>query len=127
MREAAEHVASTIPARGWRIFRYIFTFVALLFFLVLVNFVPINGQPNPDVTVNDRMYKLLYPATLAAFVVGLGCILGAQAMYNVEAWVMVNVFRRHIERSTLRVLLFEVFGMICVVAAGLGYILLVSM
>src|SRR5689334_3390332 len=127
MREAAEHVASTIPARGWRIFRYIFTFVALLFFLVLVNFVPINGQPNPDVTVNDRLYKLLYPATLMAFVLGLGCILGAQAMYNVEAWIMVNVFRRHIERSTLRVLLFEVFGMICVVAAGLGYILLVSM
>ena len=45
MREAAEHVANTIPARGWRIFRYIFTFVTLLFFLFLVNFVPLNGRP----------------------------------------------------------------------------------
>ena len=127
LREAAEHVANTIPARGWRIFRYIFTFVALMFFLVLVNFFPLSSAQPINLEMHDRLYELMYPATLLSFLLGLSFILFAQPLSNVEMWIMVNIFRRHVEKTVLRVLLYEVFGMILVVAAGLGYMLLLSM
>jgi hypothetical protein len=128
MQEAAEHVAHTIPARGWRIFRYIFAFVAVVFFMALVTFVPLDRpRPMENSEIHDTLYPIFYPVSLGAFLMGLAFILCAPFFTNIQIWIMTRIFRRHAEKTTLRLLLFEVFGMVCVVAAGMCYLLLLSL
>jgi hypothetical protein len=105
----AQHVADTLPERGWRHFRLAVAFVALAAAVVLVQFKP---MPPPA----DGSYWFA-GVTLGLFLLGIVFMIAGRALAHVEARVLAMMGKRDVEPTNLEILLLEVFGFLCAATA----------
>lgn len=110
----AEHVANTLPGKSWRIFRLGFSLFSIACAFLLMTFFP-----RPPVS-EDETFLMGY-ATTGVFAVGITLLVAGRMMAHLETVVFGAMVRRPFKPTALEVLVLEVFGILCVVAAGVMY------
>lgn len=110
----AEHVANTLPERGWRIFRYSFTVAALLAALAIHKIFPRTAM------LRDEGIVLAY-VTLGVFMIGIIFLLCGRVLGELEARLIGMISSRDIEPTRLEILTLEVFGILSIIASGALY------
>jgi len=113
----AEHVANTMPERGWRIFRYAFALVALVGALLVS-----MKAPPPDPAKPEAIW--LSFLTLGVFMIGVTFLLCGTSLANFEAKLMSAIRSREIEPTRLEILTLEVFGIVSILASSAFYLYL---
>jgi len=113
----AEHVANSMPERGWRIFRLGYAFGAVI--------LAILASRNAAVLQPQENTLALY-TMLGIFCIGLVFVTGGSLLARLEARVVAAVSKGYSEPSRLEVLTIEIFGMLSIVAAVTLYFFLVG-
>lgn len=116
MHRHAQHVADTLPERGWRVFRLSFALVALAVAALLGHF-----RPLPPF-IQGETYVLYY-VTLGLFSIGILFLVVGNLLAHLEARAIGMVSQRELEPTRLEVLVLEVFGILSIVTAGVMYLL----
>jgi len=111
-----EHVANTMPERGWRIFRYVFALVSLL-----AAFIVFYRMPRGGGIVRDEGLMLHY-ITLGVFMIGIVFLMCGRMLAELEARLIGKISSRDIEPTRLEILTLEVFGILSILASGALYI-----
>jgi hypothetical protein len=111
----AEHVANTMPERGWRIFRFGLLVVTLLAAAVALKWFPRAPK------LNDEGNMLNY-ITIGLFINGIIFLLSGRFLADVESRLMNRISKRYTEPSRLEILTLEVFGILSILASAALYI-----
>lgn len=109
----AEHVANTLPERGWRVFRLCFALAS-----VAVGFAALSTNPR----MLDPENVLVFYATLCVFAIGVSFVLLGRLLAQAESRLMGLISRRRVEPSRLEILTLEVFGILSVLSAAALYV-----
>ena len=109
-----EHVANTMPERGWRIFRYVFGLFSLLSALIVVYRFPRTGVVRDD--------SIPHYITLGVFMIGIIFLMCGRMLAELEARLIGKISSRDIEPTRLEILTLEVFGILSILASGALYI-----
>src|SRR5205814_4990988 len=109
----AEHVANTMPERGWRIFRHCFALVALLAALIVQRYFPRSS-------VGDEGTIFFY-ITIGIYLIGLTFLLFGHVLAEVEGKLIALISKREIEPTPLEILTLQVFGILSIVASAILY------
>jgi hypothetical protein len=111
----AEHVANTMPERGWRIFRFGLLVVTLLAAVVALKWFPRAPK------LNDEGNMLNY-ITIGLFINGIIFLLSGRFLADLESRLMNRISKRYTEPSRLEILTLEVFGILSILASAALYI-----
>ena len=106
----AEHVANTLPERGWRIFRICFSLASVALGLAAVTTTQMRALESENLMV--------FYATLGIFAIGVSFVLLGGPLAQMEARLLGVFSRGSVEPSRLEVLTLEVFGILSVLAAA---------
>jgi hypothetical protein len=106
----AEVMAQSLPVKGWRIFRLLFTIAALSGALALFAYRP----PSAQVLAEKSIF--LY-TIMGLFTLGLLFVLGGRFLARAEARLKAGLTRDTFAPGTLEVLMVQVFGVLAVLVA----------
>ncbi|HYG73857.1 MAG TPA: hypothetical protein VEK08_02400 [Planctomycetota bacterium] len=110
----AEHIADTMPERGWRIFRYAFALLALIAALLTLLYAPPQDPTKPETS-------WLFIVTVGVFMIGITFLLCGNILADLEARLLSALYSRDVEPTRLEVLTLEVFGIVSIVASSAFY------
>ncbi|MGD0092335.1 MAG: hypothetical protein ABSE73_20660 [Planctomycetota bacterium] len=110
-----QHVADTLPERGWRIFRLGFASGAVLSAALLGHFHP------PPLLLPDEA-RLAYYVSLGLFAIGIILLVAGKPLAQLEARLVSMVSQRTLDPTRLETLMLEVFGILSILAAGILYL-----
>lgn len=112
MHRRAQHVAETLPARGWLIFRLGFAIVALLLATGW-------SRMHPATALMADEVRLGHYVLLGLFAIGITLVVAGNILAQIEAYLMSLLSPREVKPSRLEILTLEVFGILSVLAAGI--------
>lgn len=111
----AQHVANTMPEGKWRMCRHLFVLGSLVIAVLL-------AWKNTSAPARAADTSLLYYyVTMIIYAVGLLFTLMGRPLAGIEARILGVFSRRGLNPTRLEVLVVEIFGVCCVLVAGLMY------
>ncbi len=110
----AENVANNMPARGWTFFRWVFTAVSVVIAGVAAS---VQRPAALDESV------LLFYIGWVLYVVGVLLVLFGHSLADLEARFLGMVTREEPTPTRLEILMLEVFGVCCVIAAAAVFLM----